>query len=48
MRLMAGHIEIAQPEREVDGVDVFEGRSEKWKVKGEVGCGEEASRPDGA
>ena len=32
MRLVQRGIEIAQAEREVDGVDVFEGRREKWKM----------------
>jgi hypothetical protein len=36
MRLMQRRIEMAQAEREVDRIDVFERGSDKRKVKGEV------------
>ena len=39
MRLMPGRIEVAQPEREVDRVDVFERRSEQRQVRRKVGGG---------
>ena len=32
---MPGDVEVADAEREVDGVDVLEGRREEWQVRGE-------------
>jgi hypothetical protein len=44
VRLMERHVVVANAEREIDGIEIFERRREEREVKREENAGEECAR----